>query len=104
MDIVDYIPTGHDNGVTMRDLESLTGFSNRDIRKHISQARKEGTIILNLQDGNGYFKPTNDEADYVRKFMKQEHSRAMDVLISLNSAKAWLSDSERGVFDGAKEG
>ena len=55
-DILDYIPTGHDNAVTRRELMDQTGIKDRAIRDMIHYARRK-IAILNLQDGEGYFIP-----------------------------------------------
>lgn len=56
MDIVDYIPFGRKNAITRTRLRIVTGLNDRQIREQISQARRD-TVILNMQDGKGYFRP-----------------------------------------------
>lgn len=56
MDIVDYIPFGRENAVTRAQLRSRTGIDDRTIRDMIADARRD-TVILNMQDGKGYFRP-----------------------------------------------
>lgn len=52
--IKDYLLKGHDNARTLAELEALTGKPGRIIRRQINEERRE-TIILNMQDGRGYF-------------------------------------------------
>lgn len=56
MDIVDYIPFGRENAVTRTQLRIMTGMNDRKIRDKISEAKRD-TVILNMQDGKGYFRP-----------------------------------------------
>ena len=60
MNIADYIPYGRENAVTREQLMMLTGMPDRAVREAIAQARRD-TVILNLQDGNGYYRPTEDD-------------------------------------------
>ncbi len=89
IDIVEFIPIGYGNGVTAGDLESRTGLSNRDVRLAIAKAR-ENTIIINLQDGNGYFRPGNDDYDVVERWMNQEKSRRRAISHNIQAARDYL--------------
>ena len=60
MDIVDYIPFGRENAVTRAQLRSRTGIDDRAIRDMIATARRD-TVILNMQDGKGYFRPLPED-------------------------------------------
>ena len=67
--ILDYIPTGHDKAVTRETLQSLTHLSDRKVRDLIAEANKsapDDVLIINLQDGMGYFWPAPDEDYLVR--------------------------------------
>ena len=57
INIIDFIPFGQDRAITYNQLRRLTDMSKRKIRHAISQARKKH-IILNMQDGNGFFQLT----------------------------------------------
>lgn len=89
MNLVDFIPYGHKNAITSNQLGMLTGLSSRDIRKIISQAKRD-TLIVNLQDGKGYFKPTEDERELVERYLKQEESRFKTIAWTLHSAREFL--------------
>lgn len=87
--IIEKIPVGHRNAVTREELHISTGMSDRRIRKAIHEARRE-IIILNLQDGNGYYVPDmEDETDKaeLKKFVKQEESRLKSIGWSLKPAR-----------------
>lgn len=79
MRIIDYIPTGHNNAVTRETLQSLTHLNDRKIRDLIAEANKsapDDVLIINMQDGKGYFRPAPDEKYLVRSWRAQMRSRA----------------------------
>lgn len=87
--IMNVIPVGHKNAVTRQRLCISTGMDDRRIRKAIHEARRE-IIILNLQDGSGYYIPDmEDETDKaeLKKFVKQEESRLKSIGWSLKAAR-----------------
>lgn len=89
IDIVEYIPIGHENGVTVGDLESRTNLNNREVRLAIAKAR-ENTIIINLQDGSGYFRPGDSDYDIVERWMNQEKSRRRAISHNIQAARDYL--------------
>ena len=78
MSILNYIPVGKDDAVTREQLCALTGMSDRGVRKLIELARIEGAMIVNDQDGRGYYISDNEED--IRRQMATNHSRAMSIL------------------------
>ena len=80
MDIKKYIPKGHSNAVTIDTLIAMTGMSNRQVRRAIAES---DAIILNMQDGKGYFRMnprTKAERAFAEKYSAQEKSRGWKVL------------------------
>ena len=80
MEIKSYIPIGHENAVTIDTLMNMTGLSNRAVRRAIAES---DAIILNLQDGKGYFRMnprTKAERAFAEKYSAQEKSRGWAVL------------------------
>lgn len=70
--IMNVIPVGHKNAVTRKQLCISTGMNDRRIRKAVAESRREN-VILNLQDGSGYYIPDmEDETDKaeLKKFVK----------------------------------
>lgn len=91
-DILDYIPTGHENAVTRAYLCSATGLDDRTVRYAISQARRE-MPILNMQDGSGYFIPDMnlaEERSLLKRYVQQETSRGKQIFWSLMGARKTL--------------
>lgn len=83
MDILEFIPYGKENAVNRHDLSQIVGLSDRDTRRAIADARKT-TPIINLSDGNGYYRPTNKEELY--RYILQENARAMHILKNIQVA------------------
>lgn len=91
MDIVDYIPFGRENAVTRAQLRSRTGIDDRTIRDMIAAARRD-TVILNMQDGKGYFRPLPEERHLVEAYAKQETARLKSIGWSLKAARQMLKN------------
>lgn len=91
INIVDFIPKGKINAITRKELVALTGMRDRQVREAISQERRK-TVILNDQDGNGYFIPSEYEKDLVLKFIDQETKRGKSIFWSLKAARDMVRD------------
>lgn len=57
--ISDFLGIGAETGLTIRDLERITGKPGREIRREIQQERLAGVPIL-ADNRNGYFLPRNE--------------------------------------------
>lgn len=84
--VTDYIPYGHANAITRSELESMTGFTDREIRDSIN---KSEDLIINLQDGCGYFKPLPDEENLVLIWERIFWKRIRDERRRVLKAKEW---------------
>ena len=93
-DILDYIPTGHENAVMREELVRRTGVNDRAMRYLLHDARlKKG--ILNMQDGKGYFIPDmNSEHDrtLLKRHVLQETSRVKKIFGTACCRKKMLRD------------
>ena len=92
MNIVDLIPTGKANAITRERLCSLTGLRDRAVRKLIEIARIEGAIILNAQDGAGYY--ISDNPVDIRRQIATNNSRAMAILKQQKCLRRRLAEIE----------
>ena len=79
MPVLDFIGVGRDNAVPREYLMEATGLSDREVRKEIEKARKNGYIIINRQDGKGYY--ISDNTDDLLQQYKQNKRRAMSILV-----------------------
>ncbi len=78
MNIVDFIPTGKENAITRSDLVRILNLPDRKVREMIETARKDGALILNDQDGAGYY--ISEDVGELKRQLHSNHSRAMSVL------------------------
>lgn len=101
MNLLDFIPYGHDNAVTREELARLTHLPDRIIRAKIQDLRQHHAI-LNMQDGRGYFRPLESEYALVKLWLGQTRSRANECAQSLNGASSWLL-LQGAVLDGQLE-
>ena len=79
MNILCYISRDRENPSTRKDLMFLTGLSDRKVRECIEELRRDGCIIINKQDGKGYY-ISNDIEDIKCQY-HQNNSRALSILV-----------------------
>lgn len=104
-DIASFIPIGHENAITRRRLSVLTGLGDRTVRELIAKAR-ETSVILNLQDGNGYYRPDlMDPEDHaaLRRYIFQENSRSGAILRTIAVAADALAAFDVADHSGCSE-
>ncbi len=94
IEIEKYIGHGKANAVTRSYLVMATGLNDREVRDAISKARGNGAVILNDQDGKGYYYPTLEEYDNAVGCLKQEEKRAKCVFWTLKSLRKWVQENE----------
>lgn len=93
VDILDYIPIGHENAVSRRWLQTATHMSDRMVRRLIAEVNKndcDAELIINLQDGRGYFQPAENEKNLVRNWIAIESSRTAENRLNVDAAKRYL--------------
>ena len=72
------IPFGRTNAVTREHLSRELLLTDRKVRELIEQARRCGCIIINAQDGRGYYR--TEDLDEIERQYKQDTARAMSIL------------------------
>ena len=94
MNILDHLPLGEDNAITSRALANLCGYGTiRELQQDIERLRINGHVICSKgRDGGGYYYHAN-EAE-LRAFYSTTHSRAVNTLRSLKSARQALQAFE----------
>ena len=97
MSIIDMIPLGAENAITRAELAAKSGLSDRRMRLAIQQARSNGELILNTQDGRGYFLGTVDDLDAIQRQYKQDTARAMAILKRRKAMRDILKAAGRAV-------
>ena len=103
--IVDLIPIGRENAINRNALTELcVSFGliderikdkDRLMRELISKARIDYTI-LNLSDGNGYYRPSKDDLLDLQIYIRQEEKRAISTFKNLEMAKKLYEDYKSG--------
>ena len=89
--IENHIPVGRENAITRTQLCVASGLSDRKAREEIEQARRSGVIIVNAQDGAGYFR-TDDLEEIKRQYDQNEH-RARSILVQQKFLRRRLKDA-----------
>lgn len=95
--ITDYIPHGRENAVSRGYLCALTGLSDRSVRAAIEQARNDGALILNDQDGFGYYQADIRDLDALQRQYRQDTARAMALLKRRKHIRRILKEAGRPV-------
>ena len=86
--IIDAVPYGHDNAVTREELSRRTGLSDRALRDGINKSEE---LIINLQDGKGYFRPLPEEAYLAEGWIRLMHSRIREENKRISIARRWAN-------------
>lgn len=85
-EIIDCIPYGHENAIQRRELVRRTGEKDRVVRDAIACSEE---LVINMQDGRGYFKPLPEEADLVAIWMNLFRSRIREEEKRIQQAQEW---------------
>lgn len=99
-DIASVIPKGHKNARTLPelvDIFSVQGWLDgnadpfRETRRLIERTSYD-YVIINLQDGKGYFRPTKDDLDGFRQWIKQMESRRNKISKRISVGRGLFED------------
>lgn len=96
--ITEYIPEGKENAVTREHLCAVTGLPDRKVREQIENARRKGSIIINAQDGAGYY--ISEELKDIARQYQQNERRALSILAQQKHLRKRLKAA--GVLQGKK--
>lgn len=72
------IPFGQENAISRKELAAKLGMSDRKMRKCVEEARADGLLILNDQNGRGYWQ--SNDIDELRQQYDQDTARALSIL------------------------
>lgn len=92
-DIINLIPYGKSNAISRKILCRMAGKSDRHVRQDIEDARREGCIIINRQDGKGYYR--TDDINEIERQYYQNRSRALSILIQQKHLRKRLVEAGR---------
>ncbi|MBE6677923.1 MAG: hypothetical protein E7597_03915 [Ruminococcaceae bacterium] len=92
--IFELLPEGRENAISRRDLMTITGLNDRELRKTIAAERRAGALILSSTDSehNGYFRPAS--ADELRRFVASMTRRGKATFAAVAAARKALKQIE----------
>lgn len=103
--IADLIPEGRENAISRAMLtakcvryeliDKNTKDKDRAMRNLVNKARIDWTI-LNLSDGDGYYRPTHEDLLELRRYIRQEENRGKAIFKNLQNAKKLYEDLMKG--------
>lgn len=93
--LVSNLGHGKKNATTRSALSGRMRLSDRKVRELIEQARRWGYIIINAQDGRGYY--LSDDLDEMEQQYRQDTNRALAVLSRRKALRRTLKDAGRQV-------
>lgn len=100
INIIDFIPEGYENAISRKNLCTLTGLSDREVRNLIEEARRN-TIIISNNDGSGYWlypqKPSKKDKELLYKYVKQQESRAKSIFYALKPARKLIKEGAEDI-------
>ena len=83
MNILDYIPKGHDNAVSREYLRSILHIPDREVRKLISESDEQ------IFWYNGYFRHKNKkDIPYEEDYYRQEKARSKALIKKVRQIRA----------------
>lgn len=101
INVADLIPIGRENAITRSYLVTLcvehglvdekSRDKDRIMRKLVERARLDYTI-LNLSNGDGYYRPSIKDIQDLQKYIRQEENRAKSTFRNITNAKALYED------------
>ena len=89
MKLMDLLPKGEENAISMHELGSLIGMENREVRKMIFNARCAGKIICSSE--KGYFLPVTDME--LLKWYRIAKARGVATMTTLKKARQILKEA-----------
>ena len=103
--IADLIPVGRESSISRKALVFLcvahgliddsVKDKDRAMRTLVQKARID-YVILNLSNGDGYYRVSKDDMQDLQRYIRQEESRAKAAFKNLKRARAMYEDFKHG--------
>lgn len=103
--IADLIPVGRDNAISRKTLTQLCVLhglieenikdKDRSMRQLLQNARID-YVILNLSNGDGYYRVSREDVQDLQRYIRQEEKRAKAAFKNLKMARALYEDYKSG--------
>ena len=107
--IADLIPVGRESAISRKELVflcvayGLIDYSVKDkdraMRTLVQKARID-YVILNLSNGDGYYRVSKDDMQDLQRYIRQEEKRAKSAFKNITMAKALFEDFKHGRMGG----
>lgn len=91
-EIISLIP--EDRPIKRWELRELSGISDRKVRRAIQEAREDGILIVNMQDGSGYQKVSEDDLTQIRKQYQLNQARMISLSKQQKALRAILKEKQ----------
>ncbi len=88
MKLIEFIPYGRANAISMRTLSKRRGVDPRTLRLLIQREREQGAPICSNWEQGGYFMSANKNE--ARIYYRQQRSRIRSAIAALNGVKRYL--------------
>lgn len=101
MNIIDFIPFGRENAISMEELAHRIGRDKRTARNYVFTARRRGNVICSTCCGNGsdgYYLPVSVKE--VIPYVRMQQSRIESAKLALKSAEDYINNKAQGSQDG----
>lgn len=87
INVLDFLPFGIKNALSMSELAKRMGTNQRTARKMVFEARRRGEVICSTcgENASGYYRPNN--ATEVRPYIAMQEHRISSAKAALKSAK-----------------
>ena len=92
-----YLGVGKENATNREALSMYLGITDRQVRRLIQIARDDGALILNAQDGKGYYLADASDLDDIERQYRQDTARAMSILKRRKAMRRLLKEAGRKV-------
>lgn len=92
--IYELLPIGAENAVSRRELSSMTGIPDRQLRRQIAEERRAGLLILSstAEVGGGYFRAADTQE--LRRWVAMMQSHIAAILAVIRAAQEALAAAE----------
>ena len=79
--VADAVPEGKENAISRKELAEKLGVCDRTMREYLENAKLDGLVIANDQDGKGYYQPVTEEE--IHRQLIQIRNRTMTQLAQM---------------------
>ena len=92
--IYDLLPVGAEYAISRRQLSTITGLPDRQLRRQIAEERKAGRLILSstAEVGGGYFRPADTQE--LRRWVAMMTAHTNATLAAIRAAQEAIAAAE----------